>query len=126
MAFALQRMFAHAAREQGRSRPALLSARDVVGIATRGGAEVLGLAGSVCRLAPGLRADLIALDAGMINVAPLNDPYGVVVTAMETSNVRHVWVDGLTRKWHGRLVGVDVAALLAAAERSRTRLLAVA
>ena len=122
MAFAVQRMLAHLAAAEGRAPPSLLRARDVLAIATAGGAQVMGLAGQVGTLAPGRRADLVVLDAGLLNVAPLNDAYGAVVTAMETANVRHVFVDGRALKWHGTLVGVDLPALQTELERSRARI----
>jgi cytosine/adenosine deaminase-related metal-dependent hydrolase len=41
---------------------AVLSAKDVLDLATRGGAEALGLGDEIGRLNPGMRADMIAVD----------------------------------------------------------------
>ncbi len=125
-AFAVQRMLAQTAAAEGASAPALLGVREILAIATRGGAEVLGLADAVGTLAPGQRADIVVLDPGLLNVAPLNDAYGAVVTAMETANVRDVFVDGQALKWRGRLVGVDLGALQTALARSRASIVRAA
>lgn len=120
MAFALQRMLIHGRERAGEDDvPGLVNVRDVVAWATHGGAVVNQLDHRVGTLTPGKRADIIMLDTGQINVAPVNDAYGAVVTAMETSNVRHVFIDGRPRKWHGVLVDVDVERVLAEAARSR-------
>jgi hypothetical protein len=44
-----------------------------------------------------------------INVFPLNNVPGTIVTLMDTSNVENVFVAGKLVKWHGKLVGVDLS-----------------
>jgi cytosine/adenosine deaminase-related metal-dependent hydrolase len=51
------------------------------------------------------------LDAEAINVAPLNNAAGAVVTLMDRSNVDTVMVAGQIRKWRGQLLGHDMAKL---------------
>ena len=51
------------------------------------------------------------LDAEALNVAPLNNAAGAVVTLMERSNVDTVLVAGRPRKWRGQVVGFDIARL---------------
>jgi cytosine/adenosine deaminase-related metal-dependent hydrolase len=124
MALALQRMLVHdRARRGERDLPPLLTVRDVLAMATLGGARVNHLADRTGSLTPGKQADFIVLDPGTISVLPLNDPVGAVVQSMDTANVRHVFVAGRARKWDGRLVGVDEARLRRLAEASRDRLL---
>jgi 5-methylthioadenosine/S-adenosylhomocysteine deaminase len=119
-AFALQRMLVLSRERAGEAdTPALLTTREVVEIATLGGATVNQLADKTGSLTPGKRADIIMLDTNAINVAPVNDAYGAVVLAMETGNVRHVMIDGRVVKWHGQLVGVDVEDVLRRAAASR-------
>jgi cytosine/adenosine deaminase-related metal-dependent hydrolase len=97
-------------------RAKLMTARDVLKLATIGGAEANGLAGKTGTLTPGKRADLLLLDATRLNVAPVSNATGAVVLGMDTSNVDSVMVDGRFVKRDGRLVGVNTDRLLAQAQ----------
>ncbi|PYE82441.1 amidohydrolase family protein [Pseudoroseicyclus aestuarii] len=111
-AMTLQRAFANqAALEGAADAPRLLTARDVLEFATLNGAKDLWLDRKVGSLTPGKEADIVLLDAQALNVAPLNNVPGAVVTLMERSNVETVLVAGEVKKWQGEMVGVDVAAL---------------
>jgi cytosine/adenosine deaminase-related metal-dependent hydrolase len=74
-------------------------------------------------LTPGKQADLIMLDAGMINVIPMNNAPGAVVTMMDTSNVRNVFIDGKLVKANGALVGVDLPRIAGLLAKSRDAVL---
>ena len=91
--------------------PALLTSRDVIRFATVEGAKALRLDRKVGTLAPGKEADIILLDAEAINVAPLNNVPGAVVTLMDRSNVETVLVAGRVRKWKGKLLDADLPKL---------------
>ena len=65
----------------------------------------------------------MVLNGRAINVAPLNDPIGQVVQAMDTSNVETVMVAGEIVKANGQLVGVDVPKLVREAQEARARIL---
>ena len=67
----------------------------------------------------GAFADIILLDAEAINVAPLNNVPGAVVTLMERTNVDTVMVAGEVKKWKGQLLGFDVNRLRTELENSR-------
>src|SRR5258707_925070 len=84
--------------------PAPLTTRDVLRYATVNGAKALGLADKVGSLTPGKEADIIILDATRINVAPLNQVPGAVVSLMDRTNVETVIVAGKVRKWKGRML----------------------
>lgn len=99
--------------------PALLTSRDVIRFATVEGARVARLSHKVGSLTPGKEADIILLRADAINVAPLNNVPGAVVTLMERSNVDTVIVAGSIRKWRGALVDVNWPQLRNAIEKSR-------
>jgi 5-methylthioadenosine/S-adenosylhomocysteine deaminase len=99
--------------------PELLTTRDVLRYATMNGAKALRLDGKVGSLTPGKEADIIILDATAINVAPLNQVPGAVVSLMERSNVETVIVAGKVRKWKGRLLNADVNRLRKELEDSR-------
>jgi 5-methylthioadenosine/S-adenosylhomocysteine deaminase len=99
--------------------PELLTSRDVIRFATVEGARVARLSHKVGSLTPGKEADILLLRADAINVAPLNNVPGAVVTLMERSNVDTVIVAGRIRKWRGALVGVNWPHLRATLEASR-------
>jgi predicted amidohydrolase YtcJ len=103
-------------------KPKLLTTRDVLRYATMNGAKALRLDKKVGSLTPGKEADIIILDATAINVAPLNQVPGAVVSLMERSNVETVIVAGKIRKWKGRLLDVDLPALRGQLEASRNYL----
>lgn len=116
----LQRMWVNEAALSGaEDYPALMQCIDAIRHATMGGAEGLGLAERVGSLTPGKEADIILLDAEAINVAPLNNAPGAVVTLMERTNVDTVMVAGRIAKWQGALQGFDVPRLRSELEASR-------
>ena len=83
------------------------------------GAKGLRLDGKVGSLTPGKEADIINLDAEAINVAPLNQVPGAVVSLMDRTNVETVIVAGKIRKWKGKLVDVNLNRLRQQLESSR-------
>ena len=72
----------------------LISARQVLEMATIGGARVAGIADRTGSLTPGKKADIVIIDASAVNVAPVIDPVGAVVCAADVSNVKTVLVGG--------------------------------
>jgi 5-methylthioadenosine/S-adenosylhomocysteine deaminase len=99
--------------------PALLTTRDVLRYATMNGAKALRLDGKTGSLTPGKEADIIILDATKLNVAPLNQVPGAVVSLMDRTNVETVIVAGKVRKWKGQLLDVDLNRLRHQLEASR-------
>jgi len=73
--------------------PASLTAREVLGMATLGGAEALGMADAIGSLEPGKRADVVLL-GGTAELANIHDPYQQVVYCTSPRSVSDVWVDG--------------------------------
>jgi 5-methylthioadenosine/S-adenosylhomocysteine deaminase len=118
--FTLQRAFVNEKALAGdENLPDLLTSRDVIRFATLEGAKGLKLDRKTGSLTPGKEADIILLDAGAINVTPLNHVPGAVVTLMDRSNVDTVMVAGKLRKWKGKLVDVDLPKLRGELEASR-------
>ena len=74
--------------------PTVLPARQVVEMATLGGARVLGLEAVTGSLTPGKEADLIVVDLHQPHLTPLYDPYSHLVYAAGAGDVRHVMVQG--------------------------------
>jgi 5-methylthioadenosine/S-adenosylhomocysteine deaminase len=90
---------------------AALSAETAFALGTRGGAELLGLeAGAI---APGMLADLVAVDLGHASLHPPSDLLKSVVYAMSPQAVTDVWVHGREVVRGGRLVTADLPELLA-------------
>lgn len=101
----------------------MLTARQMLEIATRNGAHVACLEDRTGSLTPGKRADVVAIDATALNVAPVHDAAAAVALSADVSNVETVIVDGVVRKRDGRLTA-DVARARRLVEESRDRLLA--
>ncbi|HTQ76272.1 MAG TPA: amidohydrolase family protein [Burkholderiales bacterium] len=101
------------------SLPPLLTTRDVLRFATINGAKALRLDGKTGTLTPGKEADILILDAQAINVAPLNNVPGAVVSLMDRTNVETVIVAGKVRKWKGGLLDVNLDNLRRQLENSR-------
>src|SRR3989475_6085164 len=106
--------------------PPLLTTRDVLRYGTINGAKALRLDGKTGTLTPGKEADIIILDATAINVAPLNQVPGAVVSLMDRTNVETVIVAGKIRKWKGKLLDVNLNKLRRQLEDSRDRIFAAA
>src|SRR6266404_5796573 len=106
--------------------PTLLTTRDVLRFATINGAKHLRLDKKTGSLTPGKEADIIILDATSINVAPVNNIPGAVVSLMDRTNVETVIVAGKVRKWKGKLLDVDLDNLRRQLENSRDDIFAAA
>jgi 5-methylthioadenosine/S-adenosylhomocysteine deaminase len=106
--------------------PAPLTTRDVLRFGTINGAKALRLDGKTGSLTPGKEADILILDATRINVAPLNQVPGAVVSLMDRTNVETVIVAGEIRKWKGQLLDVDLPHLRQQLEASRNYLFSAA
>jgi cytosine/adenosine deaminase-related metal-dependent hydrolase len=111
-----------AALHRAEGTAALPTARDMLSFATIDGARVLGLDGRIGSLAPGKQADLIVLRADRPGVAPVHDPTGTVVCAMDRADVDTVLVAGRVVKHGGRLVHAGLPRLLERAAELADRL----
>lgn len=94
--------------------------------ATINGAKGLRLDRKTGSLTPGKEADTLILDATKINVAPVNQVPGAVVSLMDRSNVETVIFAGKVRKWKGQLLDVDLDRLRTQLEASRDHIFAAA
>ncbi|MBI4484219.1 MAG: 8-oxoguanine deaminase [Acidobacteria bacterium] len=89
-----------------------LTAADVLGLATRGGAAVLGRK-DIGSIEPGKAADLVLIDLRRLNFAgALSDPLAAVLFSFSGGPVDTVIVHGRVRVREGHLVGVDERALI--------------
>ena len=85
-----------------------LTVRDVLEFATIEGARANGLEKKIGTLTPGKEADIILLRTDRLNVMPMNNAVGAVVTSMGPQNVDTVLIGGKVMKRNGQLVGVDM------------------
>jgi 5-methylthioadenosine/S-adenosylhomocysteine deaminase len=103
----------------------MLTARQMLEMATINGARVAGQQDRTGSLTPGKRADIVVIDASALNVAPVIDPVAAVTLSADVSNVETVIVDGVFRKRDGRLLA-DTGRARGLVEEARDRLLAAA
>lgn len=123
-AFALQRRGVYEAGERAETTAIVpVSTREILHMATLGGAEAAHVEDLVGSLTPGKRADVVVLNGRSLNVGPVNHATGAVVGLMDTSNVDTVIVDGRIRKRDGRLLDVDIDHVLDQLTRSAENLL---
>jgi cytosine/adenosine deaminase-related metal-dependent hydrolase len=102
-----------------------MTAREVLGMAARGGAAVLGRA-DIGALEPGRCADFFTLDLGDVAFAGgLSDPVAATVFCLAPRAVYTV-VNGRVIVDHGELVTLDLAREVAAHNRGAARLAALA
>jgi guanine deaminase len=102
-----------------------LSAAEIWGMATLGGARLMGMPDELGAVAPGRKADLVLLREDSTFLSPLNDPFGTLVYAETGAAVDTVLVGGRVVLRGGKVLTVDEARLREAAQdaadRVRTR-----
>ena len=101
------------------------SIRALLALATRRGADALGLGDVTGSLVPGKRADLQVIAADTLQMAGFGggDPAALLVYSASPADVRTVVVDGVVVKHDGALVEADLPQLRDAARRSAQGLL---
>jgi len=116
---------ASAARLQkiGKMDPKALSARDVLEMATIGGARVLGLAGKIGTIEEGKRADVIVIDLSQSRSQPVYSVESAIVYAASGSAVTTTICDGKILMKDRQVRTVDVTAANAKAKEFRDRVL---
>lgn len=106
-----------------RQGPGALPARDVLWMATRGGARALGLDAEIGSIEPGKRADLILVRADAPHLLPGPDPWSTLVYAARGTDVELTMVDGRVLVEGGVPTGLDGAAVADEARRSARTLM---
>ena len=71
-------------------------AKEIVRLATAGGARALGLEHEVGSLKVGMKADLTLVETQSVNMFPIYDAYAALVYSANATNVRDVWVDSVS------------------------------
>lgn len=103
--------------------PKFLTTREVLEFATVEGARANALERKVGTLTPGKDADIILLRTDRLNVMPMNNAVGAVVTSMGPQNVDTVLIAGKVKKRNGQLVGVDMPRITRLLNEARERAL---
>jgi 5-methylthioadenosine/S-adenosylhomocysteine deaminase len=80
--------------KQARWDPKVADAQTVLDLATRGGADALGLGALVGSLEPGKRADLILIETRRAHMTPMFNPVSQVVYSAQSSDVALTVVEG--------------------------------
>lgn len=102
--------------------PKTLPAPEAVRIATRRGADALGLGDQVGSLEIGKRGDIIAVDVQNLHTLPAASPWSQIAYAARACDVRHVAVDGNIVVRDRELLTLDVAKVRAQAVAAASRL----
>ena len=93
--------------------------REVLRLATMGGAEAIGMSDRIGSLEPGKRADMILIDPSALNMGfPATDPSALLVYSAKPANVRMTMVEGRILQRGGRLTMLDERAVVDAAQAS--------
>jgi 5-methylthioadenosine/S-adenosylhomocysteine deaminase len=112
--------------ESGEPTPStMLTARDMLTMATLDGAFVAGVEDRTGSLTPGKQADVVVIDSRAIGIAPVHDPVAAVTLSADVSNIEHVIVGGTFRKRDFRLLA-DLDAAVSRVQDSRDHLVAAA
>jgi len=104
--------------------PKALGAKQVLRMATLGGAQVLGLGDRIGSIEVGKRADVIILDLRQPRTQPIYDVESAIVYASNGSDVVTTIVDGKILMRDRKIMTVDVPAALEKATEYRDRVLA--
>jgi 5-methylthioadenosine/S-adenosylhomocysteine deaminase len=97
--------------------PTVLDARTVVLMATRWGAEVLGIGRKVGSLEKGKTADIISVDLKKPHLTPLYNVYSHIVYATMASDIEMVMVNGRILVNGGKLLSADESEILSKAQK---------
>ena len=88
--------------------PTALTARQIVEMATIGGARVLGMADRIGSIAPGKEADIILIDAKKPHLTPLYNPFSHLVYAARGADVATTIIGGRMVMKDRRLLTIDL------------------
>jgi len=101
----------HYLSEEGRDIVRDYRSADTLDFATAMGAAAIRLGDVTGSIVVGKRADLVLLKTDRIGFGMAGSLADRVVTFANTSDVDSVWIAGVARKRHGRMLGVDWAKL---------------
>lgn len=109
--------------QKARFGASALKAKDVLRMATRGGAEALNLGDQIGSLEVGKKADIIGILDETVSTVPMNDPYSQLVYASSSRDVMFNMVDGRLLMRNRDLLSVDEQQTIALAKSEIKRVL---
>jgi 5-methylthioadenosine/S-adenosylhomocysteine deaminase len=107
-----------------RNDPKAISAREVLRLATIGGAQVLGLGDKIGTLERGKRADVVLIDLHQAKTQPVYSVESAIVYAASGNSVVTTIVDGKILMRRGQLLTVNEDEAIAKASEYRDKVLA--
>ncbi len=87
-------MVARAHKTKNHDRAAF-TAKEILYLATMGGAKVMGTDRITGSIQTGKKADMVLIETESVNMFPVYDPYSAIVYSANPSNVNSVWVNGV-------------------------------
>jgi 5-methylthioadenosine/S-adenosylhomocysteine deaminase len=109
-------------QKQDRASPEVMTIPEVLHIATRGSARVIGLGDQIGAVEPGYLADLILVDMSGPHVQPLHSITASLVYATRASDVQTVIVDGKLIMRDRQLLTLNKAEIVEQVNQSMQRL----
>lgn len=107
-----------------RNDPKAVTARELLRLATIGGANVLGLGDKIGTLERGKRADVVIVDLQQAKTQPVYSVESAIVYAASGSSVVTTICDGKILLRHGQVLTVDEPQAIAKAKEYRDKILA--
>ena len=87
--------------------PGAVTPYDIISMATKDGAEAIGLGNKIGTIEKGKEADILLLDMSRINTTPTNDPFSAIVFSADTSNVDTLFCKGKKILENGTILTLD-------------------
>ena len=93
-------------------KPDIVSAKEVISMATLKGAEALGKGRDIGSLEVGKQADMIIISTESIHAVPLFDPITHLVYSTSKSDVKHVFIGGKQCVKDGKIISFNIEDIL--------------
>lgn len=84
------------------------TAKEILAMATIGGAKALGTDSITGSIEVGKKADLVLIETESVNMFPIYDAYSAIVYSANPSNVDSVWVNGIQTVENKKLTVADL------------------
>jgi cytosine/adenosine deaminase-related metal-dependent hydrolase len=101
----------------------IFPAKEIIEMATIGGARVLNLDKEIGSIEIGKKADLVIFETESLNMQPIYDYYSVLVYSANPSNVNTVLVDGKILVDNKKLLNINLSELKDKLNSCRTKIL---